>query len=85
MRTQPTPVSATTRAICGSASPPDTSLTSSAPASIAAVATSARVVSTLTRTPAAVRSEITGTMRAVSVAASMRPAPGRVDSPPTST
>jgi dihydropteroate synthase len=51
----------------------------------AAAATSARVVSTLTRAPAATRSRTTGTTRVHSSAASTRSAPGRVDSPPTST
>ena len=85
MITQGTPASATVRAMCGSARPPETSLIMLAPASTAAAATAARVVSTVTRTPAATRSRITGTTRAVSVAASTRSAPGRVDSPPTST
>jgi hypothetical protein len=68
-----------------SASPPLTSLTSVAPAAIAASATSARVVSTLVRTPAADSSRITGRTRRHSSSLSTRSAPGRVDSPPTST
>ena len=55
----------------GSAKPPDTSLTTAAPASMAAAATAARVVSMLTATPSATRSAITGSTRAISV--------GRVD------
>ena len=51
----------------------------------AASATSARVVSTLTRSPAAASSRTTGTTRRHSSSASTRSAPGRVDSPPTST
>ena len=78
------PASATTLAMCGSARPPETSLTSAAPASSAAAATAARVVSMLIGTPAAASSRMTGTTRAISVSASTRPAPGRVDSPPTS-
>src|SRR5690606_36081546 len=78
------PASATTLVMVGSASPPETSLTTTAPAASAAAATAARVVSTLTGTPAAANSVITGTTRRISVAASTRSAPGRVDSPPTS-
>jgi hypothetical protein len=76
---------ATTLAMSGSARPPLTSFTTTAPASIAAAATLARVVSTLTGTPAAASSRIAGSTRAASCAASTRSAPGRVDSPPTST
>ena len=71
-------------AMPGSARPPDTSLTSTEPASSAAAATSERVVSMLVGTPAAVNASITGTTRAISVRTSTRSAPGRVDSPPTS-
>ena len=46
-----TPAAATTGASPGSARPPQTSLTSRAPAATAASATSARMVSTLTMTP----------------------------------
>ena len=69
----------------GSASPPETSLTTAAPAARAASATRARLVSMLTATPAAVSSRMTGRTRSTSVAASIRSAPGRVDSPPMST
>src|SRR5262249_6238926 len=71
--------------ICGSASPPLTSLTSRAPASSAGCATSARIVSTLTGTPAAASARMTGPTRRSSSSADTRCAPGRVDSPPTST
>jgi hypothetical protein len=43
------------------------------------------VVSTLTGTPAAVRSVTTGSTRCSSTRSVTRGAPGRVDSPPTST
>src|SRR5680860_1296377 len=76
------PCSATTSRICGSASPPETSWTSTAPASRAASATSWRIVSTETATPSAASARITGTTRSSSSAASGRVAPGRVDSPP---
>src|SRR5690606_8841424 len=79
------PASPTTLVMAGSASPPETSLTTATPASSAAAATAARVVSTLMGTPAAAKSRITGSTRAISVSASTRSAPGRVDSPPTST
>lgn len=85
MITQGVRDSATTAAIRGSARPPETSLTIAAPASTQASATADRVVSTLTRTPAATSSRTTGRTRSRSVAASIRCAPGRVDSPPTST
>jgi hypothetical protein len=85
MSTHGQPASATTFAIVGSASPPETSLTTAAPASSAAAATLARVVSMLIGTPAAASARITGTTRPISVSASIRSAPGRVDSPPTST
>ena len=78
------PCSATTSRIRGSASPPETSLTSTAPASSAAAATSGRIVSTETATPSAASARITGTTRSSSSATSGRVAPGRVDSPPMS-
>jgi hypothetical protein len=84
MRIHGQPASATTAAIPGSARPPDTSLTITAPAPRAAAATSARVVSMLSGTPAAASALITGSTRAVSVGPSTRSAPGRVDSPPMS-
>src|SRR6516164_5809426 len=69
----------------GSARPPLTSLTRRAPASSAAWATSARIVSTLTGTFSWASPAITGITRRSSSAAGIRCAPGRVDSPPTST
>src|SRR5690348_11430952 len=69
----------------GSARPPLTSLTRLAPASSAAAATSARMVSTLTGTPSLASPVITGMTRRNSSSADIRWAPGRVDSPPTST
>src|ERR1700742_5025058 len=71
--------------MCGSARPPLTSLTSRAPASRASSATDARMVSTLTGTPARASSVMTGRTRRTSSSAEIRCAPGRVDSPPTST
>lgn len=79
------PVAATTGIIAGSACPPLTSLTRTAPASTAFSATAARMVSTLTTAPARVSSRTTGTTLRSSSASSTRAAPGRVDSPPTST
>src|ERR671914_550554 len=76
---------ATSRGIAGSASPPLTSLTSRDPAVIAAAATSARMVSTLTHTPSAASASMTGIPRRRSSGSETRCAPGRVDSPPTST
>ncbi|GAA3052008.1 hypothetical protein GCM10020000_36690 [Streptomyces olivoverticillatus] len=83
--TNGTPAVATTPTIAGSASPPLTSLTSTAPASTAASATAARMVSTDTTAPSAASSRTTGTTRRSSSFSSTRDAPGRVDSPPTST
>ena len=85
MSTQGTPAAAIVLAIAGSASPPLTSLTIRAPASSAASATAALDVSTLTATPLPTSARIAGTTRRVSSSASTRSAPGRVDSPPTST
>src|SRR5664280_1291765 len=76
---------ATVDSMSGSARPPETSLTTTAPASTHRAATSARIVSTDTATPAAASCVTTGRSRASSVSASTRTAPGRVDSPPTST
>ena len=73
-----------TSRIAGSASAPLTSLMMSAPAATAASATLARIVSTLTRAPAAASSRTTGMTRRASSSALGRWAPGRVDSPPTS-
>src|SRR6202012_1397055 len=67
--------------MCGSARPPLTSLTSRAPASRASSATEARMVSTLTGTPARDSSVMTGSTRRTSSPAEMRCAPGRVASP----
>lgn len=72
MSTHGQPASRTTRAMSGSARPPETSLTTVAPAARAASATRARVVSMLIGTPAAVNSRITGTTRAASVSGSTR-------------
>ena len=55
-----------------------------APALTAAVATSARIVSIDTTTPAATSASTTGITRSSSVCVLIRCAPGRVDSPPTS-
>jgi hypothetical protein len=70
--------------IASSARPPDTSLIPAAPAATAARATSARMVSTVTAAPARLSSVITGSTRDSSTSKSGRTAPGRVDSPPTS-
>ncbi len=83
--TNGTPAVATTGTIAGSARPPLTSLTSTAPAATAASATEARMVSTDTTTPSAARPRTTGTTRRSSSSSGTREAPGRVDSPPTST
>src|SRR6478735_8594841 len=84
MHTYAAPVRATTPAMSGSARPPDTSLTRRAPAATACSATTARVVSTETTAPSAARAATTGRTRASSCSTGTRPAPGRVDSPPTS-
>src|SRR5690625_3303304 len=73
------------RPMSSSARPAETSLTIRAPASTLAAATEARMVSTLTTTSSAASSATTGTTRASSSCSSTRGAPGRVDSPPTST
>ena len=73
------------RASAGRPVRPETSLTSIAPASTAASAVSARMVSMLTLTPAATSARTTGRTRACSSSTGTRSAPGRVDSPPTST
>ncbi len=69
----------------GSARPPLTSLTSCTPAFSAYSATRARIVSMDTGRPARTSSVTTGPIRRSSSSWSMRCAPGRVDSPPTST
>ncbi len=83
--TNGTCASATSGIIAGSAPPALTSLTNCAPAATACSATDARMVSTETTAPAAASSRTTGTTRRSSSASSTRAAPGRVDSPPTST
>src|ERR1700761_6562557 len=72
------------RYISGSARPPDTSLTTSTPASTAASAVAEFMVSTLTGTPSSTNSFSTGITRFCSLPGSSRFAPGLVDSPPTS-
>ncbi len=83
MRQMPTPASATTAASSGSRRSAVTSFTIVAPSAIARRATSAREVSTETRHPT--RSSSTGTTRLSSSSSLTGSAPGRVDSPPTST
>lgn len=83
--TKGTCAAATDGTMSGSARPPLTSLTSTAPASTARRATDARIVSTETTTPCEARPRTTGTTRRSSSSSSTRVAPGRVDSPPTST
>jgi len=62
-----------------------TSLTTAQPASIAARMTSGFIVSTETATPLATSASTTGMTRASSSSSGTGAAPGRVDSPPTST
>src|SRR5436190_11409335 len=85
MTTYGTPVSPTSAGSSGSAWPPETSLTMRAPADSAAAAVDARIVSMLTTAPAAASAATTGSIRRRSSSALTRSAPGRVDSPPTST
>lgn len=85
MTTKPTPVSATTRDMSGSTSPPETSLTITAPSSTARSAVLAFIVSTLTAIPSETSCCTTGRTRSCSTSTGTRSAPGRVDSPPTST
>src|SRR5450759_2524487 len=80
-----TPAVATSGAIAGSTTPPLTSFTIRAPTASAASATAARVVSMLTTAPAPASARTTGSTRRRSSVSSTRAAPGRVDSPPTST
>ncbi|MEG8034340.1 hypothetical protein QP157_03080 [Sphingomonas sp. LR61] len=84
MTTNPAPVDATTRAMSGSARPPDTSLTIAAPSSTARSAVEAFIVSTLTGMPSATSCRTTGSTRSCSTGTGTRSEPGRVDSPPTS-
>src|SRR5829696_2777866 len=86
MRQHSQPASATTAAIAGSPRRAVTSLTNAAPAASAARATAAFEVSMLRtagRSPAS--ASITGTTRRSSSSSPTPWAPGRVDSPPTST
>src|SRR6478672_6091820 len=78
-------LAATQGTISGSARPPETSLTMEAPASTAARATEARIVSMDTTAPSAASAVTTGTTRRSSSSTDGRSAPGLVDSPPTST
>src|SRR6478735_1153750 len=78
-------LAATQGTISGSARPPETSLTMAAPASTAARATEARIVSTETTAPSAASAVTSGTTRRSSSSTDGRSAPGLVDSPPTST
>ena len=83
--TSGTLASATTPSRSGSWRPALTSLTMAAPAATAAAATDAFRVSTDTGTPAVAASfSITGRTRSSSTASGTSTAPGRVDSPPTS-
>mmetsp|Transcript_20608 Transcript_20608/g.73325 ORF Transcript_20608/g.73325 Transcript_20608/m.73325 type:complete len:264 (-) Transcript_20608:175-966(-) len=80
------PWSASMGSMAASWAPPETSLTILAPASSAARATAARRVSTDTAMPSLSRmAEIAGTTRRSSSSSVGGTAPGRVDSPPTST
>ena len=86
IRQQPAPAPATTPAISGSWRNADTSFTIRAPACSAASATAALRVSTETIGPTeAAKRSITGTTRSSSSPSDTGSAPGRVDSPPTST
>ena len=75
---------AITLAIFSSASPPLTSLIYVAPTLIACLATSARIVSTLTTAPSFTNSLMTGITLFNSSSSLTLSAPGLVDSPPTS-
>lgn len=83
--TNGTSAAATAGIMSGSARPPLTSLTRTAPAATAFSATRARMVSTETVTPSEASPFTTGMTRRSSSDSSTRLAPGRVDSPPTST
>lgn len=89
MRMSPAPLDAARERMAGSSVAPETSLMISAPASRAARATSASVVSMLMgmvprMPPSALIALIAGTTRAICSCALTRLAPGRVDSPPMS-
>jgi hypothetical protein len=86
MSTSPAPAFAARGSISSSA-PPDTSFAIEAPAANASAATAARRVSMLTTTSgrAARIPSITGRTRRRSSGTGTGSAPGRVDSPPTST
>src|SRR5262249_47031865 len=86
MTMYPAPASAATGRMSGSSRPAETSFTIDAPAARVARATVALGVSTLIGTSVAAASRsITGTTRRSSSSAGTGAAPGRVDSPPTST
>ena len=74
------PSRATSGSISSSARPPETSLTSTAPAATAASATEARMVSTETATPSAASARPTGSTRSSSSCGlrPRRPRPGRL-------
>ena len=83
--TIPAPCSATSENMATPPSvPADVSFTGAAPASSAAFAASASVVSMLTITPRRLNSRTTASVRAICSPAGTLTAPGRVDSPPTS-
>src|SRR3989442_453459 len=85
MRITPTPASATTGVSSGSKARPATSFTTAAPAAMAARATGALRVSTeIGPSRRRASCSITGTTRAISSSTVTGVAPGRVDSPPTS-
>jgi hypothetical protein len=84
MRQTSQPRSATSAAIARSPRRALTSLTIVAPASSAAAATAAFVLSIDSRTPALARPSTTGTTRRSSSRSLTGAAPGRVDSPPMS-
>src|SRR6266576_871067 len=85
MRLTPTPASATTGVSSGSNASPATSFTTAAPAAMAARATGALRVSTeIGPSRRRASCSITGTTRAISSSTVTGTAPGRVDSPPTS-
>src|SRR4051794_2756337 len=85
IKTQPAPRSATSPAMSGDPLKAVTSLTIDAPAASAARATPALAVSIETQAPDPANGSTTGRTRRSSSASSTGSAPGRVDSPPTST
>ena len=84
MAHRPTPDGATA-AIAPAARKAFTSFTMAQPASIAWRITSGFIVSTDTAMPSRTRARTTGITRASSISSGTGSAPGRVDSPPTST